>query len=87
MEIKVEILKACFEPNPPTRIMYASNISWPPFQKLLKELLEGGLIEAHENRIPHKRCRDGRVLGLYVITEKGRNVLAQFEDFKRDLFG
>lgn len=87
LEIKVEVLRACFEPNPPTRIMYASNISWVVLRKILPDLLEGGLVEFHENKVSYNRCRDGRVLGLYVITDRGRNVLAQFEGFERDLFG
>ncbi len=87
LEIAVEVLRTCLEPNLPTRIMYATNTSWNTFREILKPLHERGLIEFHEMRRRLNGDRNHRIMGFYEITDKGRNVLAQFEDFKRDLFG
>jgi len=55
----------------PTRIMYASNLSWKPTQKVLSNLMEQGLLEMRITpRLSRKR---------YIITEKGIDVLDYFE--------
>ena len=87
LEIAIEVLRTCLEPNLPTRIMYATNTSWNTFREILKPLCDKGLIEFIETKHRDPRDRNHRIMGFYEITDKGRNVLAQFEDFKRDLFG
>lgn len=60
----------------PTRIMYASNLSWRPTQRILHSLVQQGLlreIEDTESRRTKKR---------YKITEKGLNVVRYFDNAK-----
>jgi len=91
LEIAVEVLRACLEPNVPTRMMYATNTSWTAFRGILESLCEKGLIEFHETKTrTHGETRthgdrDERILGLYEITEKGRSVLQQLEALEMDL--
>jgi len=87
LEIKIEVLRACIEPNVPTRMMYVANISWTPFYEIIEELHEKGLIEFHETKRRFHGDTNGRILGLYEITEKGRSVLEMFEAFEDDLVG
>lgn len=56
----------------PTRIMYASNMSWKPIQRILASLVGQGLLR----EIQVSGTRRSRV--LYEITEKGVNVLDYF---------
>jgi predicted transcriptional regulator len=56
----------------PTRIMYASNMSWKPIQRILASLVGQGLLR----EIQVSGNRRSRV--LYEITEKGVNVLDYF---------
>ncbi|HDI53195.1 MAG TPA: transcriptional regulator [Candidatus Bathyarchaeota archaeon] len=60
----------------PTRIMYASNLSWRPTQRILKMMVERGLLKVVETE------GDGRTKRRYVITERGLNVLEYFERAK-----
>ena len=55
----------------PTNIMYASNLSWKPTQKILFNLVEQGLLEL--------KIAPGLSKRRYVITEKGVNALEFFE--------
>ena len=87
LEIKIEVLKACLEPNLPTRMMYEAKISWMTFCDVLKELRENGLIEFHERKTRLHGERNRRILGLYEISEKGKSVLQRFKAFKKDLVG
>jgi len=87
LEVKVAVLRSCLEPNVPTRMMYASNTSWPTFSRILESLCEKGLIELHERKTRPDGERDGRVLGLYEATERGRAALQKFEAFEDDLVG
>lgn len=60
----------------PTRIMYATNLSWKPIQKILGSLVEQGLLrEMVETGSKRSKVR-------YGITEKGANVLRYFEGAK-----
>ena len=56
----------------PTRIMYASNMSWKPTQQILANLVSQGFLS--EMQILGK----GRPKMRYEITEKGNNVLDYF---------
>jgi len=85
LEIAVEVLRACLEPNVPTRMMYATNTSWNTFREILKPLCEKGLIEFHETKTRTHGDKDERILGLYEITDRGRTVLQQLEALEMDL--
>ena len=56
----------------PTRIMYASNLSWKPALRILASLVNQGLLR----EIQVSGTRRSRV--RYEITEKGLNVLDYF---------
>jgi len=60
----------------PTRIMYATNMSWAPTQKMLSSLVEQDLIEVRMNTESRQSKR------RYVITDKGVNVFYYFEKVK-----
>ena len=85
LEISAEVLRACLEPNVPTRMMYATNTSWNTFREILKPLVDKGLIEFHETQTRTHGGSDYRIHGLYEITDKGRAVLQQLEDLEIDL--
>jgi len=85
LEIAVEVLRACLEPNVPTRMMYATNTSWVSFRVILESLCDKGLIEFRETKRRVHGDRDYRILGLYEITERGREVLQQLEALALDL--
>lgn len=87
LEISVEVLRACLEPNVPTRMMYETNTSWNTFREILKPLHEKGLIEFHETKTRVHGDKDQRIQGLYEITDKGRSVLQQFETLELDMVG
>ena len=58
----------------PTRIMYASNMSWNSIQRVLVSMIAQGLIEKKE--LVHATRKKRR----YYITEKGKEVLAFFKN-------
>lgn len=87
LEIAVEVLKSCLEPNVPTRMMYETNTSWKTFQEILKPLCDKGLIEFHETKTRAHGDRNHRILGLYEVTDKGRAVIQQFETLELDIGG
>ena len=57
----------------PTRIMYASNLSWKPSQRMLSYMVEQGLVEMMMT------ATSGKSRKRYFVTEKGVNVLNYFE--------
>lgn len=73
LEIILTILSAVRDGvDKPTRIMYATNMSWKPTQRILSHLVEQGLLEMRINTKSRQSKR------LYMITEKGTNVLNYF---------
>jgi len=62
----------------PTRIMYAANLSWRPTQRILRSLVQRGLLREIEDTESRRTKR------RYEITEKGMRVLKYF-DKARDL--
>jgi predicted transcriptional regulator len=57
----------------PTRIMYATNLSWNPLKEVLSSLMKQELLrEIEVPRIKRSRRR-------YEVTEKGVNALTYFE--------
>ncbi|MHA2113689.1 MAG: winged helix-turn-helix domain-containing protein [Candidatus Hodarchaeales archaeon] len=70
LDIQMEVLNAVREGmDKPTRIMYATNMSWKPVRKILDKLVDKGLLSAIENTVGN------RVKRRYEITEKGISVL------------
>lgn len=60
----------------PTRIMYATNLSWRPTQSVLRFLVQQGLlVEVREGRERRSKVR-------YRLTEKGFEVVNYFEKAK-----
>lgn len=64
----------------PTRIMYVANMSWRPFQEILTNLAEQGLVN---KTVISGNKRSAR---RYTITEKGVEVIEYYKDMK-DLVG
>ncbi len=80
LEIRLNILSAVRDGvDKPTRIMYAANMSWKPVQRILSHLVEQGLLEVRMNTESRQSKR------LYVLTDKGANVLDYFEKAKEIL--
>lgn len=77
LDIVLNVLSAIKEGvDKPTRIMYAANLSWKPTQRILRSLVQQGLlreIEETSSRRTKKR---------YEITEKGTNLVRYFERAK-----
>lgn len=59
--------------NIPTKIMYATNLSWKPLQQILQSLLSQELIVEHRTEDGDKRTKK-----FYQLTDKGINVLRYF---------
>ncbi|MEM2593035.1 MAG: winged helix-turn-helix domain-containing protein [Thermofilaceae archaeon] len=75
LEIKFDVLKVIsLGVESPTRIMFASNLSWKPLMKILEELLEKDLVRD----VGGRRRR-------FVLTEKGRELLRKYEEIQRTL--
>jgi len=71
MEIYIDVLQAIREGvHKPTRILYSTNLSWPPLMQVLDSMKKQGLITV-ERRKRHVS---------YKITEKGINVLNYFHE-------
>ena len=60
----------------PTRIMYATNLSWKPTQRILANLVEQGLLREYGDTGSKRSKR------RYEITEKGADVLRYFDNAK-----
>lgn len=72
LEIYVDVLRAINRGiNKPTRIMFATNLSWKTLSEVLKNLEEREFIE---QRIVGRRR-------LFFITERGKTILNTFEAF------
>jgi len=77
LDIVLDVLSVVREGvDKPTRIMYAANLSWRPTQRILKMMVERGLLRVVETD------GDGRTKRRYVVTERGLNVLEYFERAK-----
>ena len=77
LEIMLNVLKAIERGiDKPTRIMYATNMSWNPTQKVLEKLIQEGHITVTE------KYSTQRAKKRYEITEKGLNVLRYFQGAK-----
>ena len=73
LEILLGVLNAIKDgENKPTRIMYATNMSWTPTKKILTRLVERGFIDVTEEP------SNGRSKRRYDINEKGMRVIRYF---------
>ena len=57
----------------PTKLMYATNMSWKPFQLMLRSLIDRDLVVECESEMGDDRSRV-----IYGVTEKGRHVVEYF---------
>jgi predicted transcriptional regulator len=74
LEITLAVLKAVDEGiKKPTKIMYATNMSWNLTQRVFSDLVEQGLLYVEEVQ------GSGRSTKRYHLTEKGQSVLEYFE--------
>ena len=81
LEILLSVLRAIKDgENKPTRIMYATNMSWIPTKKVLEKLVERGYIDVTEE--PSGRRSKKR----YEISEKGVKVLRYFNGAQELLY-
>jgi predicted transcriptional regulator len=77
LNIQQEVLKAIRAGvDKPTRIMYATNMSWAPVRKILDRLVDRGLVSVITDN------GETRTKRRYEITEKGISVITYFEGAK-----
>ena len=70
LEIHLEVLRVIEKGTcKPTRIMYSTNLAWNPLIKILKSLLQQGLIQST------KKANRER----FEITDKSRTTLSHFK--------
>jgi predicted transcriptional regulator len=73
-EIYIDVLKEVKSgANKPTQIMYGANLSWKPLKRILKSLLNQGLLTEIEGD-----SRDKRTKVIYKLTQKGENVIRYY---------
>lgn len=68
LEIMVEILSLCKQPQLKTKVMYGTNLSWQMLEKYLSELQSLGLLEVHYS------------LTKYATTEKGLKFVEKWKE-------
>ena len=61
----------------PTRIMYATHLSWDSTKKILAGLVDQGFLKKIE------KTGKIRIKRIYMITEKGENAVRHFEEAKK----
>jgi len=76
--------------NKPTQIMYASNLSWNQFKRILESMLASGLISEVDTSVDKapNRLKDRRTKKIYLLAEKGERVIqhvARERDMRRFL--
>ena len=64
--------------NKPTRIMYGSNLSWKPLQRILRSMIDQQLV----CEVDATDLRDKRTTLCYELTQKGENVIRYFNKAK-----
>ncbi len=77
LEVRLDVLKAIGEGvDKPTRLMYATNMSWIPVNRILESLVDNGLVSMISTTVGKRLKR------RYTITEKGISVVKYFEGAK-----
>ena len=80
LEIYFEILEVIDRGiDKPTRIMYKTNLSWKPLQKILDSMVAQGLITEIASE---EDSGDKRTTKIYKITQKGENTIKYFSRAK-----
>lgn len=75
-EIYMDILMALEDGSKnPTRLMYATNLSWAPLQECLKALIVHGSIRESEQSSNRK---------IYSLTQKGSGIIVRYKEFMRE---
>ena len=78
LEIYIELLSNIKSGvNKPTQIMYATNLSWNAFKRVIKKMLANEHVQEIDTtleRAPRSR-RDNRTKKIYRLTEKGERVI------------
>jgi predicted transcriptional regulator len=94
LEQKLDLLEAAVEPAPPTIIMYRANLSYEPLHRLIRELVDKGLLaEVDPAGAGHWRSAiskpepkpNNRVRVLLVTTEAGLRLLEAAKDIRKVL--
>ncbi len=70
LEIMAEILELCKKPQPKTRVMYKTDLSYKTLQNYLSQLLLLKFLEVHHSRT------------TYQTTERGLGFLRQWNGLK-----
>ena len=68
LEIQIEILTTALKEHKPTRIMYATNLSWRPLMERFEWLRDQGLLEIKETDDKRR----------YYVTERGKAAIEQY---------
>jgi predicted transcriptional regulator len=68
LQIFVEILHLCQEPQVKTRVMYQTNLSYKTLQQYLPQLIEFKLLEEHHS------------IAKYSTTKKGWDFLRKYKE-------
>lgn len=77
LDIVLDVLSSVREGiDKPTRIMYSANLSWKPTQRILRSLVQQGLLREIEDTSSKRTKR------RYEITEKGARLVRYFERAK-----
>jgi predicted dehydrogenase len=84
LEQRLDLLAAAREPAPPTILMYRANLSYAPLHRLIRELVDKGLLREVDPadvgrwrsaiRKPEPKPNN-RVRALYVATDAGLGLL------------
>lgn len=78
-EIYMDIMLALVDgPKNPTRLMYATNLSWAPMQECLKILSEQGVITEEGQNSSRK---------AFSLTDRGKEIVNRYKSFLKDLNG
>lgn len=75
-EIYMDILMALEDgPKNPTRLMYATNLSWAPLQECLRALIMHGSVMESEQTTNRK---------VYALTQKGSSIIGRYREFMKE---
>jgi len=69
-------------PKSPTKLMYATNLSWAPLKECLKNLIARGLVIESEMRSGSERTSKRKV---YALTQRGSNIIGRYREFMKEL--
>jgi predicted transcriptional regulator len=82
-EIMADILLFCKDPQPKTRIMYNSNLSYRMLERYLGQLLSFGLLEIHRRELKYMSTTKG--FEFVAKWASLMDLLAQSEEHKGPL--